>query len=90
MELTAFLFLSPSEADGEGGRKAIIYFLVLPKAISILRVSSLHPHLERAVRVTDSSPHPSTVPRGPRRACSHRPEVPLHCRTFSFKILQIL
>ena len=36
-------FSSLPEADGKGGRKGIIYFLVLPNAISILRVSSLHP-----------------------------------------------
>lgn len=65
MELIGFLFLCLPEADGQGGRKAIIYFLVLPKAISILRVSSLHPHLRPTVGLTDSSPHPSTVPRGP-------------------------
>lgn len=88
--LTGFLFLSLPEADGKGGRKGIIYFLVLPKAISILRVSSLHPHPKPNISLTDSGPHLSPAPRGPSWPCLHCMGVPLHCRTFSFRILQIL
>lgn len=88
--VTGFLFLSLPEADGKGGRKGIIYFLVLPKAISILRVSSLHPHPKPNISLTDRSPHLSPAPRGPNWPCLHCMGVPLHCRTFGFRILQIL
>lgn len=88
--LTGFLFLPSPEADGKGGRKGIAYFLILPKAISILRVSSLHPHPRPNINLTDSGPHLSIVPRGSNWPCLHCMEMPLHCRTFSFRILQIL
>lgn len=48
-----------SEADGKGGRKEFIYFLLLPKAISFLRVSSLHPHTKPNISLTDSGPTPA-------------------------------
>jgi hypothetical protein len=83
-------FLPFARVDGKGGRKEIIYFLVLPKAISILRVSSLHPHPKLNTSLTDSGPHPNTAPWGLKWLCLHCMEVPLHCRTFSFRILQIL
>lgn len=78
------------EADGKDGRKGIIYFLVLPKALSILRVSSLHPDPKPNISLTDNSLHLSAAPRGSSWPCLHCMGVPLHCRIFSFRILQIL
>lgn len=62
-QLTAS-FSSLPEADGKGGRKGIIYFLALPKAISLLRVSFLHPHPKPNISLTDNSLHLRPVPRG--------------------------
>ena len=89
-QLTMASFSSLPEADGKGGRKGIIYFLVLPKAISILRVSSLHPHPKPNISLTDNSLHFSPAPRGSNWPCLHCMRKTLHCRTFSFRILQIL
>lgn len=57
------------EADGKDGRKGIIYFLVLPKALSILRVSSLHPDPKPNISLTDNSLHLSPAPRGSNWPC---------------------